>query len=89
MHLHRHNHSLSLTERLFAAATYEAYVSADQQHQIIEAALTSKPYSPLTQWLMQLYESLANIPTGILHLRNFANPIAISADGSSCHWILH
>ena len=83
---------LVLTEQLFAAVPYELfvgtpyekeYVPAVLEQQIVEAALTTKPYSPLTQWLRKLYQSHAarSVVTLAGH-SDYAYPVAISPDGS-------
>ena len=72
----------ALTERVFAGATSE-YVPAYIEQQIVEAALTTKPYSQLTQWLMQLYQSLATTrSTTLAGHTDSIKSVAISPDGS-------
>ena len=75
--------SCALTEQLFAAATPEECIPTDLEQHIVEAALTTKPYSPLTQWLMQLYQSFDYSPvvTFSAHKEGIFS-VAISHDGS-------
>ena len=58
--------SLAVTEQISSAAAQEEYLPPHLEQQIVEAALTSKPYSPLTEWLMQLYQSLTSTPIATL-----------------------
>ena len=76
--------SLALTERIFTAAPHaherEYGLTISEQ---MRAALTSEPYSPLRQWLMELYDSLAQTPIATLSgHKSQIDSVAISPDGA-------
>ena len=76
--------SFALTGRLFAAAPQEMeHLPVHIEQQIVEAALTTQPYSKLVQWLVQLYETIAAIPIATLSGHtDWIKSVAISPDGS-------